>query len=274
MSLFRGRFSSGALNVHFPNRHRYCLQADSKATTAASHMFQSPAHRSMTALLWLSTSSRCLRFLWKQLKYFVKKITNILLSESTPKKISNLSTNPSNLTTYDFNKTSLLVYHPKNFPKFPDTIDISQQQQPLDLFTKSSTELMHLEVGFVRQKWWDLENVDGEPSLSHRIHGTGVFTYIWLIFVVCWQIYHSWILWVYILVYKVPLLTYLLVSVNTWQERIPWEKHGTNLLLAGVYCISIAGDDRERFQLFSSWWFQPIGKTLVKLDHFPRQGWK
>ena len=27
-------------------------------------------------------------------------------------------------------------------------------------------------------------------------------------------------------------------------------------------------------QIKSSWWFQPLCKILVKLDHFPRQGWK
>ena len=28
------------------------------------------------------------------------------------------------------------------------------------------------------------------------------------------------------------------------------------------------------FPTISSWWFQPIWKILVKLDHFPKQGWK
>ena len=27
-------------------------------------------------------------------------------------------------------------------------------------------------------------------------------------------------------------------------------------------------------KLLSSWWFQPIWKILVKLDHFPKYGWK
>ena len=223
-------------------------------------------------LVWLSTSSRCLRFLRKIQK-------NRLLSQTSstkahPKK-SNLSTNPSNLTTYDFNKTSLFVYHLKNFPKFPNTIDI-----PLPN-SASRVWPVHQEQhrsdapggGFVRQKWWESENVDGEPSLSHRIHGTGVFTYMngWFVYGKCWQIYQShgsygytsWSL-------RFLVLTYLLVSVNTCQERIPWEKHATNLLLAGVYCIFIAADDRERVQVGG---FNNL-KNISQIGSFPQVGVK
>ena len=30
----------------------------------------------------------------------------------------------------------------------------------------------------------------------------------------------------------------------------------------------------ELWWTISSWWFQPLWKILVKLDHFPRKGWK
>ena len=42
------------------------------------------------------------------------------------------------------------------------------------------------------------EKIPGwHPVISHTIHGIGIFTYIWLIFLVkCRGIYHTWMIWV------------------------------------------------------------------------------
>ena len=36
----------------------------------------------------------------------------------------------------------------------------------------------------------------------------------------------------------------------------------------------VQGMPRLLIRLSTSWWFQPIWKILVRLDHFPKQGWK
>ena len=108
---------------------------------------------------------------------------------------------------------------------------------------------MHLEV-FFSAETMGLENVDGEPSLSHRIHGTGVFTYIWPYFLMAnvgkYTLIHgsygytSWFL-------RFLVLTYLLVSVNLAGKDSMGKTWGIWFVRR---CIFIAGDDRERFQLF------------------------
>ena len=41
-------------------------------------------------------------------------------------------------------------------------------------------------------------------------------------------------------------------------------------------CIPFSGPNQYDIvkQYKTSWWFQPIWKILVKLDIFPKQGWK
>ena len=42
------------------------------------------------------------------------------------------------------------------------------------------------------------------------------------------------------------------------------------LFLAGLPVILRVGEDASSIPCIPSWWFQPILKILVKLDHFPR----
>ena len=51
-------------------------------------------------------------------------------------------------------------------------------------------------------------------------------------------------------------------------------RYGTYRPESGGLCCPFSKVKRIHFCKNTSWWFQPFWKILVKMDHFPRLGWK